>query len=672
MDSLIDPHVLLDPVRDEHGAIVDFVYTYVNDAAIGDHRLTKEQLLGAHFSDLLPSEVDAGVVRDYARVIDTGEPYVANSITLADDTHGGALRTYDVRGIRVGGELMLSWRDVTDRERTIEALADSEMRFRMLAENATDLVFHVDADGSIVWVSPSAEKLLGVHPDSLVGTSGVALCEPVDQPEMIHALNRMRAGEMTTRRMRLRQPGGDFRWVEVIFRGIMSDDGSQHGGVAAVRDIHAEVMTEQALERAVTFDALTGLARRSLALQRIQEKLDEKRPSGGTWHLLCAGINGLSRINSAYTYAAGDEVIKAVAERLVKVAGAQDRVARIAGDEFVILFPDLQTPADAALAATVVLDAVRGPVHVGEAEVDVTVSVGIAFADSHTAQSLLRDATSAMWQTSDAGSDSWAFLDGNAGVEAQRVLHLQHDLRDELIQGRVQPWLMPIVDLKTQSVVGYEALARWIRLDGNVVYPDGFLAVAESSDIILDLDAAILRQACQALTVISQEQHIAVNLSPVTLALADVSGLVRAALEEFGVEPTRLHLEVTETSIVTVTDTIVAAMHEVSDMGVCWWIDDFGTGFSSLSHLRDLPIDGIKLDRDFVSAISGNGEEAGRSYRLAQGILGLAQGLGLQTVAEGVEDQGQAEVLTKQGWQLGQGWLYGKARPITDFSPSLQ
>jgi EAL domain-containing protein (putative c-di-GMP-specific phosphodiesterase class I) len=231
---------------------------------------------------------------------------------------------------------------------------------------------------------------------------------------------------------------------------------------------------------------------------------------------------------------------------------------------------------------------------------------------------------------------------------------------------------MPIVDLKTQSVVGYEALARWIRLDGNVVYPDGFLPVAESSDIILDLDAAILRQACQALTVISHEQHIAVNLSPVTLALADVPGLVRAALEEFGVEPTRLHLEVTETSIVTVTDAIVAAMHEVSDMGVCWWIDDFGTGFSSLSHLRDLPIDGIKLDRGFVSAISGNGEEAGRSYRLAQGILGLAQGLGLQTVAEGVEDQGQAEVLTKQGWQLGQGWLYGKARPVTDLTPSLQ
>lgn len=671
MDSLLDPHVLLAPVRDDDGHIVDFVYTYVNDAALEDHNRTREALIGARFGTILPSEWDSGIFREYARVLETGKPYVGNGVPLTDDTNGGRQRRYDLRGILVGEELMLSWRDVTDRERTIEALAESEARFRLLAENATDLVFHIDDQGKILWVSPSVTSLMGLEPAELVGRTGMRLCEPEDHSTLISAVEQMLAGETAVCRVRLLHADGERRWVEITFRGISGADAAHPGGVAAVRDIHAEVVAERALEHAVVFDSLTGLARRSLALERIQAKLDEAQASGEAWSLLCAGVDGLSRINSAYTYAAGDEVIKEIASRLVEAAGSEDRVARIAGDEFAILIPELQSPAEAAVAANEILSAARGAVDIGEAKVDVTVSVGIATGVGGDAQILLRDATAAMRQAGRRSSDTWKFLDGNAGAEAQRVLKMQHDLRQDIALGLIQPWFMPIVDLQTNNVMGYEALARWVRAEGGVVLPAGFLSVAEGSDLILDLDAAILRQACEALAVLPEDQHVAVNLSPLTLALSNVPDLVRSAVQETGIDPQRLHLEITETSVVAVTDAVITAMREVSAMGISWWIDDFGTGFSSLSHLRDLPIDGIKLDRAFAGVVSDDAEEASRLRRLAQGIFGLATGLELRTVAEGVEHAEQAEVLTQQGWQCGQGWLFGKARPITELLPSL-
>lgn len=610
MDSLLDPHVLLAPVRDAEGHIVHFVYTYVNDAALEDHNRTREALIGARLGTILPSEWDSEIFLEYARVLETGQPYVGNGIPLVDDAHGGRQRCYDLRGILVGEELMLSWRDVTDREKMIEALAESEGRFRLLAENAMDLVFHIDDEGRILWVSPSVRSMLGLEPASLVGRTGIRLCEPEDQPTLVSAVKQMLAGETAVCRVRLLRFDGGRRWVEITFRGLSGADSAHQGGVAAVRDIHAEVVAERALEHAVVFDALTGLARRSLALEHIQAKLDEVQATGEAWSLLCAGIDGLSQINNAYTFEAGDEVIKEVAVRLIQAAGE----------------------------------------------------------DAHI---LLRDATAAMRQAGRKSSDSWKFLDGNAGAEAQRVLELQHDLRQDIALGLVQPWFMPIVDLKTNAVTGYEALARWVRAEDGVSLPAEFLAVAEGSDLILELDAIILRQACEALAVLPEDQHVAVNLSPLTLALSDVPELVRSAVQIAGIDPQRLHLEITETSVVTVTDVVVAAMREVSAMGVSWWIDDFGTGFSSLSHLRDLPIDGIKLDRAFAGVVSDDKVEASRLRRLAQGIFGLATGLELRTVAEGVEHAEQAAVLTQQGWQCGQGWLYGQAAPLAEIAPSF-
>jgi diguanylate cyclase (GGDEF)-like protein len=490
--------------------------------------------------------------------------------------------------------------------------------------------------------------------------------KPEDLPVLLDAATEARAGRPASARIRLVRKDGTDRWVEAVPRGLYDDAGELVGGVIGVRDIADEVAARDALEHELDFDDLTGLAKRSVALERIQDILDTRRTEG--WALLCAGVDGMTAVNQAYTYAAGDEVLQVVADRLVDVSGAADRVARIAGDEFVILMRDIVTPTDAANAAERILSAVRGPIDVGGpvdaggTTIDVTACVGIAIPADRDAESLLRDAAAAMRQAARKGSDTWEFLDGNVAAETRQVLAVQASLRDAVQDGRIQPWLMPVARLADGSVCGYEALVRWVHGDGSVTTPDAFLDVAERSGLILRIDRAILRQVVDALQTLPNDVPVAVNVSAATLSSGTFSEDVIRELSLSGQDPSRLHLEVTETALFHVTDAVQGTMRALADLGVAWWVDDFGTGFSSISHLRDLPISGLKLDQTFTAGITSGDSHASR---LSQGLAGLANGLGLQTIAEGVETTAQARILTEHGWQMGQGWLYGRPAPLT-------
>ena len=502
--------------------------------------------------------------------------------------------------------------------------------------------------------------MLGYEPSELVGQSGAVLVKPEDLPRLLDAATEARGGKPASARIRLVTKDGADRWVEAVPRGLYDDAGELIGGVIGVRDIHDEVAARDALEHEVEFDDLTGLAKRAVALDRIQEILDTRRTEG--WALLCAGVDGMTAVNQAYTYSAGDEVLRKVANRLVDATGAADRVARIAGDEFVILMRDIVTPTDAANAAERILTAVRGPVDVSGTTIDVTACVGIAIASGGDAESLLSDATAAMRQAVRKGSDTWEFLDGNVAADTRQVLAVQASLRDAVQDGRIQPWLMPVASLDDGTVRGYEALVRWVHADGSVTTPDAFLDVAERTGLILKIDRAILMQVLDSLGSLPLDRHVAVNVSAATLSSGTFSEDVIRELARTGQDPSRLHLEVTETALFDVTQAVQDTMRALADIGVSWWVDDFGTGFSSISHLRDLPISGLKLDQTFTAGVTSHDSHASR---LSRGLAGLAEGLGLETIAEGVETLLQAQVLADHGWQMGQGWLYGKPQPFS-------
>lgn len=225
----------------------------------------------------------------------------------------------------------------------------------------------------------------------------------------------------------------------------------------------------------------------------------------------------------------------------------------------------------------------------------------------------------------------------------------------------MQAWFMPVVRFENQQLCGYEALARCILEDGSVMPPAVFLPVAERSGLVRDIDRVVLTRACDALTRIPADQHIAVNVSAATLQAGTLEAAVNDEIARTRIDPTRLHLEVTETALIRVTPEIRNAMQRIAALGVTWWVDDFGTGYSSISHLRDLPIHGIKLDQSFTAGVSTRDSH---TARLTRGLVGLADGLALRTVAEGVETAEQAALLQGQGWELGQGWHFGQPAPL--------
>jgi len=347
----------------------------------------------------------------------------------------------------------------------------------------------------------------------------------------------------------------------------------------------------------------------------------------------------------------------------IAAAVKDDLVGRGTGDEFLVIVPDLESGADASVVAERVRVAAQGPVVVGAHHLHPTVSIGVATGVGDAdPEDLLRDAGLAMHKAKANGRDRVEFVDPQISNEASRRLLVDGAVRDAVRDGQLVPWLQPIVRLRDSALVGYEALVRWVRPDGSVVEPAAFLPVAERTSLITEIDRAILQRSVALLGRLHDPLFLAVNVSASTLAQPDYAGFVLDLLSVSGVRPERLHLEVTETAVLRITPAVRTSMARLADVGVRWFMDDFGTGYSSITHLRDLPIRGIKLDRSFTTDL---GAADGTAEQLARALGGLARGLALDTVAEGVETREQAAALAACGWVHGQGWLYGKAAPLS-------
>ncbi len=453
------------------------------------------------------------------------------------------------------------------------------------------------------------------------------------------------------------QEAGSFdARAQGLLEGLAADLGF---GLSRYEDVAALEVSEAARDHAVQFDWLTGLAKKPLSAQRIADVLATRRVPG--WALLCVGVDGMTAINQAFTYQAGDAVLREVAARLVDSAGAHDRVGRIAGDEFVVILRDVITATDAAEAAQRLIEDIHGSVQFEDEIIDVSACVGIAMFEQQDADGLIRDATVAMRAASRRGFGTYAFVDENTAISSRIALDTQMQLREAVTRGEITSWYMPVMRLEDGKPCGYEALVRWIKEDGSLVMPDQFLAIAERSHLIIDIDRLVLSQAVDALLCIDPSLHIAVNVSAPTLQAGQLTATVLAEIARSGIDPRRLHLEVTETALLNVSESVKQVMRDLAHIGITWWLDDFGTGYSSISHLRDLPIHGVKLDQTFTAGLVAGDSHAAR---LTRGLAGLADGLNLRTVAEGVETAEQAALLRGQGWEMAQGWHFGKPAPL--------
>jgi diguanylate cyclase (GGDEF)-like protein/PAS domain S-box-containing protein len=661
--ALLDPLVVLGPVHDETGALVDLTVIDVNPAACDYVGLAREQLVGSSLLTLLPGLKEEGQLQGFDHVLTTGEMLVYDDVPYRMELKGRETRYYDVRVAAAGERLVYVFRDQTERRRAEHALAEREELYRLVTEDVADAVVRYGDDGIVTWVSPSFEHLTGYPADAILGRDGIDLIAVEDREESRHLRERrIEHRERTSgRHVRMTRADGMTRWVSSDSRPFLHADGTPDGFVSVLRDIDEQVRAEQLAEHRIGHDRLTGLANRELAVARVDRALAELSATHHEVGLLCIGVDRLTTVNQALSYSAGDVVLTTIAGRIATAVGDPDRVARVAGDEFAVLLPDLSSAAEAAPTADRILAAARGTITIDGRAIEPTVSIGIASGSrASSGEDLLRRAGLAARQAKDAGRDQWRFVDKDLAVEARLRLSVEAELRDVLRDGQVTPWFQPVVTLADRQLRGYEALARWTRKDGSIVQPDQFLHVAEATGLIVEVDLAVLSDALDLLA-LSDIEHVAVNVSAPSLVSADYLDAFDTVVAASGVDPVRLRLEVTETALLDKSPTVAEAMRRMAARGATWYVDDFGTGYSSISHLRDLPVRGLKLDKSFTSGIRVGDSTC---IKLAQGLIGLANGLGLDTVAEGVETEFEAGALLGQGWHHGQGWLFGRPGPL--------
>jgi diguanylate cyclase (GGDEF)-like protein len=463
----------------------------------------------------------------------------------------------------------------------------------------------------------------------------------------------------------LRLVRSDGEVVHVRRAGVVVRDaaGVPEYLLAQMEDLTAHQRALYELEYRAFHDELTGLRNRPWIQDIVGLDLAAARRSRTSIAVLSLDLDRFNVVNDSLGHAAGDSLLCQVADRLAASLRPEDRIGRVGGDEFVVVLSGITDPTEAEEVAEHLIKAVSVDTTVDGHRVLPTVSVGIALSgDDATPQSLLRDSDAALVRAKDEGRNRWAFADTAQHERAVARLTLEDALRLAVERHEFVTYYQPIVALASGEVVGHEALVRWAHPERGILAPAEFMDVAEASGIVGEIDLAVLGGACAALSSGIMPGTVSVNVSAVDLARSTWFDDVLAALTRHGVDPGRLVLEITETAALELPEHTRWSLDRLRDLGVGLHVDDFGTGFSSISLLQDLPVTGLKLDRRFVQALTSEEESAANA--LAAGLAGLTGGLGLVGVAEGVETEEQADVLRAQGWTHAQGWLFGRPAPL--------
>jgi diguanylate cyclase (GGDEF)-like protein len=431
------------------------------------------------------------------------------------------------------------------------------------------------------------------------------------------------------------------------------------------REVARRVAAEGRAHELAMQDALTGLPNRRRFDRELKDAVAAPPHSQGAHAVLLLDLSAFKRVNDLYGHGIGDEVLVNVAMRLRRAARQEDLVARFGGDEFAILARELPGAEEATSIALRIIKEIDQPITTGRLQHRLGVGIGIALfpQDGPSDVEILRRADIALYRAKDEKPHSASrFFDAEMDARTQERDLIERDLPGAILKAEVQPHYQPLIDLATERVVGFEALARWQHATLGSISPDRFIPVAESCGLMNDLTEHLLRRAARDATEWPDALSLSFNISPSQLKERTLGLRILTILAEAGLSPRRLEIELTESAIVHDLEGAQEALTALRGAGVRIALDDFGTGYSSLYHLRNFKIDKIKIDRSFIDSMDREPE----TYALVRALLGFGRGLGLTVTAEGVEKPAQALTLQQEGCQQGQGYLYGRAMPARD------
>lgn len=607
-----------------------------------------------------------------------------------------------------------NFEDITDRKLAEESLRESETLQRAILDSASLMIVATDREGRIVSCNPATETLLGWPASDLLGAKpserfilpaclseqyaslqaeiGYASTNPDDA-----LLARSRLGRVVESECRFVCRDGSELPVQLTVSPLHQGEAQVKGFLLVAADITDRLQAEQALKRShekleervkertaeleaemverrraeqrlkylAHHDSLTGLPNRALLLQRLGEALDNSAAQGLMAAVIFVDLDRFKNINDSLGHHAGDALLKEVSRRISRVLRAGDTVARIGGDEFVIVLPCLDQAASANVLADKLRDALQGAVRVSGHELFATPSIGISVfpRDGGNVDVLLRNADTAMYSAKAAGRNAVRNFDAAMTVAAEQHFQIEVALRHAIERNEFEPFYQPWIDISSGELAGFEVLVRWHHPELGLLPPLRFIPVAEESGLIAAIGERVLRTACAQLrawdTAGIHVPVLAVNLSPHQFREARLVDTLRAILAEADVAPARIELEITETALMQDGEQTLATLRRIKEAGFRLSVDDFGTGYSSLAYLKRFPVDKLKIDRAFVKDMTRDSND----NAIVRTVIGLAQTLSLAVTAEGVETAAQRDALRAMGCDYAQGYLYARPQP---------
>ncbi len=653
-------------------------FVLVNGSSRQLFGFTYDECRGKRYQDMFPVAHGALMVARDREVLASKLPLdiPQETVTLANG-QVGILHTQKIPILDGHGHaeyLLTISQDITERKQAEQALRASEARFRLIAENVSDLIAVVDTDGKRIYNSPSYRALFG-DDVLLPGTDSFAQIHLDDREQVIqHFHDTLQTGQGRPAQFRFLLPDGNVRFIESQGNAVRSESGEVDRIIIVSRDVTERLSADERLRHLAHHDLLTDLPNRVLMRDRIEQSLMQAQRSITLAAILFIDLDHFKNINDLLGHTVGDQLLREVAQRLKHCVRESDTVSRQGGDEFIVLLQGSPKRASIVATAEKILEAFVQPFAVGNHTLEVTASVGVSVYpdDGVDAETLLRNADTAMYHAKASGRHGYQFFNVELEHAVRHRVDLGKRLREAIDQHEFRLFYQPRIDLATGAMTSTEALVRWDHPELGLIGPMQFIPYAEESGLIVNLGKWILREACRQNAAWRRmgypDLRVAVNVSGRQFRQHDFVQTVSMILAQTQMPAHALELELTETVFMQEAEHTHDVFSRLRDMGVQLAIDDFGIGYSNLSYLKRFGVDRLKIDQSFIRDLATDRNDAA----IVIAIMAMARTLQIEVTAEGVETEEQLHFLRNQGCSEAQGYLFSHPLPAEELEQRLK
>jgi diguanylate cyclase (GGDEF)-like protein/PAS domain S-box-containing protein len=689
-------------MRDSIKALLDANGYNINTAINGHDAISK--LKQSHYDvillDLVMPESGGFEVMDFVREYEIDSSVIVISGNNTIDSAIGALRKgafdfltkpYHREQLVKCIENAISQKRLHEENKRFHArLKESERMHRFMVENSPDIIYVLDQQSKFIYVNQAVESLLGFDRTEIIGKHYSEIIHPEDMEVAQYTFNERRTGNRATKnveiRLRKKIPDGENKYfdnlmcnIELNSMGIYTADAERKdksfmGTYGVARDVTDRKRAEAMVEYQAYHDLLTGLPNRVLFSDRVSTSITHARRNNKMLAVMFIDLDQFKYVNDTQGHIIGDELLRVVAKRIKSVLRETDTVARIGGDEFLVLLPVIVNQTDAEKVANKILEEIRKPIAISNNEFNITASIGVSIYPEHgrSLEALAKNADIAMYSVKGKGKDNYHFFTNGMNVAISERISLVNDLRKSISNNELTVFYQPQIQIENKSIYGLEALTRWMHPDKGMLTPTEFMGFAEEDGIITDLGMWLIRAVCHDIRNWQQAglhcPRIAINMSASQFEHPDIVPMFTEVLKEYGISGDFFEIEITETALLSDINMAINKCRQLAAAGVRFTIDDFGTGYSSLNYLHRLPVDALKIDRSFLTNLSQEQQDCA----IIPAILAIAEKMGLDVISEGVESEWQYRYLRSLGCSVMQGFYFSKPVPNNTVSQILK